>query len=68
MAVNYVKGQILSSILERDGLTYLSAMPMLVSTHLVLHLTFEVAGVVTVGNVIISNIGNISAGNVNINN
>lgn len=68
MAVNYVKGQILSSNLERDGID-LSISNANVGINTVSpSSTFEVAGVVTVGNVIISNIGNISAGNVNINN
>jgi hypothetical protein len=68
MAVNYVKGQILSSNLERDGID-LSISNANVGINTVSpSSTFEVAGVITVGNVIISNIGNISAGNVNINN
>jgi hypothetical protein len=82
MAVNYVKGQILSSILERDG-NSLSIVDTANSTP-TLYIdvansqigintdspasALEIAGVVTVGNVIISNVGNISAGNVNINN
>lgn len=68
MAVNYVKGQILSSNLERDGID-LSISNANVGINTVSpSSTLEVAGVFTVGNVIISNIGNISAGNVNINN
>lgn len=68
MAVNYVKGQILSSNLERDGID-LSISNANVGINTVSpSSTLEVAGVLTVGNVIISNIGNISAGNVNINN
>jgi hypothetical protein len=68
MAVNYVKGQILSSNLERDGID-LSISNANVGINTVSpSSTFEVAGIFTVGNVIISNIGNISAGNVNINN
>jgi hypothetical protein len=68
MAVNYVKGQILSSILERDGIDISIANANVgINTNSPVS-TFEVAGVLTVGNVIISNIGNISAGNVNINN
>jgi hypothetical protein len=68
MAVNYVKGQILSSNLERDGID-LSISNANVGINTVSpSSTLEVAGVITVGNVIISNIGNISAGNVNINN
>jgi hypothetical protein len=68
MAVNYVKGQILSSNLERDGID-LSISNANVGINTVSpSSTLEVAGVLTVGNVIISNVGNISAGNVNINN
>ena len=68
MAVNYVKGQILSSILERDGIDISIANANVgINTDSPVS-TLEVAGVVTVGNVIISNVGNISAGNVNINN
>ena len=68
MAVNYVKGQILSSNLERDGID-LSISNANVGINTVSPAsTFEVAGVVTVGNVIISNIGNISVGNIWINN
>jgi hypothetical protein len=68
MAVNYVKGQILSSNLERDGID-LSISNANVGINTVSpSSTLEVAGVITVGNVTISNIGNISAGNVNINN
>ena len=68
MAVNYVKGQILSSILERDGIDISIANANVgINTNSPVS-TFEIAGVLTVGNVIISNIGNISAGNVNINN
>jgi hypothetical protein len=82
MAVNYVKGQILSSILERDGNNLSIADTANSTPTLYIDVAnsrvgvntgnsssaLEVAGVVTVGNVIISNIGNISAGNVNINN
>ena len=68
MAVNYVKGQILSSILERDGIDISIANANVGINTNNPGSTLEVAGVVTVGNVIISNIGNISAGNVNINN
>ena len=68
MAVNYVKGQILSSILERDGIDISIANANVgINTDSPVS-TLEIAGVVTVGNVIISNVGNISAGNVNINN
>ena len=82
MAVNYVKGQILSSILERDGNSLSIADTANSTPTLYIDVAnsqigintdspasaLEIAGVVTVGNVIISNVGNISAGNVNINN
>ena len=82
MAVNYVKGQILSSILERDGnslsiVDTANSIPTLyidvANSQIGINTdspasALEIAGVLTVGNVIISNTGNISAGNVNINN
>ena len=68
MAVNYVKGQILSSILERDGLDLSIANANVGINTVTPSSALEVAGVITVGNVTISNIGNISAGNVYINN
>jgi hypothetical protein len=68
MAVNYVKGQILSSTLERDGIDLSIANANVGINTVTPSSALEVAGVVTVGNVIISNIGNISAGNVWINN
>ena len=58
MAVNYVKGQILSSNLERDGID-LSISNANVGINTVSpSSTLEVAGIFTVGNVTISNIGN----------
>lgn len=82
MAVNYVKGQILSSILERDGnslsiVDTANSAPTLyidvANSQIGINTdspasALEIAGVLTVGNIIISNVGNISAGNVNINN
>jgi hypothetical protein len=68
MSINYIKGQILSSNLERDGID-LAISNANVGINTVSPVsTLEVAGVITVGNVIISNVGNISAGNININN
>jgi hypothetical protein len=68
MAVNYVKGQILSSNLERDGIDLSISNANVGINTLTPSSEFEVAGVITVGNITISNVGNISAGNVNINN
>jgi hypothetical protein len=68
MAVNLVKGQILSSILERNGIDISIANANVGIGTVSPTVRLEVAGNVKVGNVIISNIGNISAGNVNINN
>lgn len=68
MAVNLVKGQILSSILERDGIDISIANANVGIGTVSPSVKLEVAGNVKVGNVIISNIGNINAGNVNINN
>jgi hypothetical protein len=68
MAVNLVKGQILSSILERDGIDISIANANVGIGTVSPTGRLEVVGNVKVGNVIISNIGNISAGNVNINN
>ena len=77
MAINYVKGQILSSNLERDGidlafdtdLVYLDVGANSVGINTTNPAsTLEVVGNITVGNIIIANVGNISAGNVNINN
>jgi uncharacterized membrane protein len=67
MSVNYVKGQILSSNLERDGID-LSISNANVGINTVSPAsTLEVVGDITVGNVVISNIGNVTVGNVNIN-
>jgi len=68
MSVNYIKGQILSGILERDGIDIAIANANVGINTNSPRSALEIAGVVTVGNVIISNIGNISDGNVNINN
>jgi hypothetical protein len=67
MSINYVKGQILSSNLERDGID-LSISNANVGINTVSPASaLEVVGNITVGNVVISNIGNITVGNVNIN-
>jgi hypothetical protein len=68
MAVNFVKGQILSSVLERDGVDISIANANVGIRTNNPSSALEVAGVLTVGNVTISNIGNVSTGNVNINN
>jgi hypothetical protein len=68
MAVNYVKGQILSSNLERDGIDLSISNAKVGINTLAPATELEVAGSLTVGNVVISNIGNINAGNVYINN
>lgn len=77
MAINYVKGQILSSNLERDGidlafdtdLVYLDVGANSVGINTTTPAsTLEVVGNVTVGNVVIANVGNVSLGNNYINN
>lgn len=77
MTINYVKGQILSSNLERDGidlafdtdLVYLDVGANRVGINTTTPAsTLEVVGNITVGNVLIPNVGNISVGNVYINN
>lgn len=68
MAVNYIKGQILSSNLERDGIDLSISNANVGINTLSPASELEVAGVFTVGNVSISNVGNINAGNVYINN
>lgn len=67
MAINYVKGQILSSNLERDGIDLSISNANVGINTLTPVSALEVAGDITVGNVVISNVGNINAGNVNIN-
>ena len=77
MAINYVKGQILSSNLERDGidlafdtdLVYLDVGANSVGINTTTPAsTLEVVGNITVGNIVIPNVGNVTLGNVYINN
>jgi len=77
MTINYVKGQILSNNLERDGidlafdtdLVYLDVGANSVGINTTTPAsTLEVVGNITVGNILIPNVGNISVGNVYINN
>ena len=84
MAVNYVKGQILSGILERDGIDIAIAnanVGINTTTPTValdvygninannLSTTGNVtSGNIVAGNIVLASTGNISAGNVNINN
>lgn len=68
MAVNYIQGQILANVLQRDGLDISIANANVGIGTASPAAKLEVTGNVKVGNIIISNVGNISAGNVNINN
>lgn len=61
MAVNYVKGQILSSVLERDGIDLSIANANVGINTASPTATLEVVGNVKIGNVLISNIGSITA-------
>lgn len=67
MSISRVAGQMLQTVLERDGvdISFANANVGINTSNPVS--AFEVAGDLTVGNVVISNIGNINAGNVNIN-
>jgi hypothetical protein len=68
MAISRVAGQMLKDVLERDGVNISFANANVgINTNSPTS-AFEVAGELTVGNVVISNIGNIDAGGVNINN
>lgn len=68
MAISRVAGQMLKDVLERDGVNLSFANANVGINTASPSSAFEVAGDLTVGNVIISNIGNIDAGGVNINN
>jgi hypothetical protein len=68
MAISRVAGQMLQTVLERDGVNISFANANVGINTTSPSSAFEVAGNVTVGNVVISNIGNINAGNVNIGN
>lgn len=68
MAISKVAGQMLQTVLERDGVNISFANANVGINTATPGSAFEVAGDLTVGNVVISNIGNIDAGSVNINN
>lgn len=68
MTINRIAGQTLQSVLERDGIDISFANANVGINTASPSSEFEVAGSLTVGNVIISNIGNINSGNVWINN
>jgi hypothetical protein len=68
MAISRVAGQMLKDVLERDGVDLSFANANVGINTSTPSSAFEVAGDLTVGNVVISNIGNIDAGSVNINN
>lgn len=68
MAISRVAGQMLKDVLERDGINISFANANVGINTSSPSSAFEVAGELTVGSVVISNIGNIDAGNVNINN
>jgi hypothetical protein len=68
MAISRVAGQMLKDVLERDGVDLSFANANVGINTSTPASAFEVAGDLTVGNVVISNIGNIDAGSVNINN
>ena len=68
MAISRVAGQMLQTVLERDGVNISFANANVGINTASPTSALEIAGNLTVGNVVISNIGNINAGNVNINN
>ncbi|CAB4138066.1 hypothetical protein UFOVP328_259 [uncultured Caudovirales phage] len=67
MAISRVAGQMLQTVLERDGVNISFANANVGINTNTPGSALEVAGNLTVGNVVISNVGNINAGNVNIN-
>jgi hypothetical protein len=67
MTINRIAGQTLQSVLERDGIDISIANANVGINTASPSSEFEVAGILTVGNVTISNIGNINCGNTWIN-
>lgn len=68
MAVNYIQGQILANILQRDGIDLSIANANVGIGTNSPGSALEVAGNITVGNIVIPNVGNVNLANVNINN
>lgn len=68
MAISRVAGQMLKDVLERDGVNISFANANVGINTSTPSSALEIAGALTVGNIVISNIGNIDAGGVNINN
>lgn len=77
MSINYIKGQILATNLERDGidlafdtdLVYLDVGANSVGINTTTPVsTLEVVGNITVGNIVIPNVGNVNLANTYINN
>jgi hypothetical protein len=68
MAISRVAGQMLQTVLERDGVDLSFANTNVGINTANPNSEFEVVGDITVGNIVISNVGNINAGNVNIGN
>lgn len=68
MTISRVAGQMLQANLNRDGIDLAISNANVGINIITPTATFEVAGEAKIGNVIISNVGNINAGNVWINN
>jgi hypothetical protein len=68
MSISRVAGQMLQTILERDGVDISFANANVGINTSTPSSEFEVVGNITVGNILIPNVGNVSVGNVNINN